>query len=180
MAWKDDAKEILKKGVQAHFSDDPKLSNAILKSRMVELVVSLPFISGCPKPEALAEKNLALLQKETKKPGQLPHRKGMSLRKRLEQGDITAAAKDKAAAEKGMLLLELASLQDHLKDRDADLKANKPNPLNDGTIVYPAEKDRLVKAISAIPNADIDGIVTADAYLAQTPPETSMSLWYSP
>jgi hypothetical protein len=117
--------------------------------------------------------------KETKKPGQFLHHPGMSLRKRLEPGDNLAGAKNKAAAEKGMLLLELASLQDHLKDREADLRAGKSNPLLEG-MDYEAEKNRLLKAIGAIQSDEIDKIVTADAFLAQTPQETLMSLWYEP
>ncbi len=140
---------------------DPGLAERFASLPIPRLVASLPFISGCPKPEKLSKKNIDTLIKGLKKPSGFAHRPGMSLRKRLAPGDNFKGAKNPDAAEKGMLLLELASLQDHQRDRERDKAAGKPNPLNEG-MDYQKERDRLLKAIAAIQSPEIDGILTAE------------------
>lgn len=175
--WKAKVEEILKAGAKKHFASDPKMVAEIPTSPIAQLVVALPFISECPAPDALAAKNFDTLLQEVKKPGTYAHRAGMSLRRRLAPGDNFTGAKNPRAADKGMMLLELASLQDHLHDREADRASNTPNPLNEG-LDYQTERNRLVKAIGAIPSADIDGIITAEQLIARSERAEYNGYWF--
>ncbi len=174
--WKAEVEPILQAGAKKYFADDPKMSAGIVASPVARLVAALPFIAGCPKPDELAAKNVDTLIKEIKNPGPFAHRAGMSLRKRLAPGDNWKGAANPRAAEKGMLLLELASLQDHFRDREVDLASKTPNPLNEG-MDYQKEKDRLVKAINAISSPEIDQITTADALIERSETGTVATLW---
>ena len=179
--WKVLADRILNDGAQEYFAEDPVTASAVKAGRMSRLVVSLPFISGCARPEDVAKRNLDMLLGEEKSPGKYAHKSGMSLRQRLSPGDIVPLASDKGAAEKGMLLLELASLQDHQRDQVKDKNAGTPNPLNEG-MDYQTERRRLETAIAGIAAPEVDRIATAAQITAAPPPQTMagsvMDVWF--
>ena len=68
---------------------------------------------------------------------------------------------DQRILERGMLLLELASLGDHAADADFDKAAKKFNPVADATIDVAAERERLIDAVEEIECPEMDRIIRA-------------------
>ena len=175
--WKVLVDGLLAEAAQKFYPGDAKAKNKALNSPVARMVASLPFISECPDAEALARKNLNILFTEETHPGTYPHRLGLTLRQRLAPGDIVAKAAKPDVAEKGMLLLELASLLDHKRDRAEDLAVSMANPLNEG-MEYQAEQDRLTAKIKAISSPDLDGILTADSLIERSMEPAASPFWY--
>jgi hypothetical protein len=167
-----DAVAVIRKAAVEFYGDDPERITKAENHPVARMVAAMPFASECDNPEELAAANLRLVFTGARDPSLHPHKPHMSLRARLKVGDIFSTARRPEIAEKGMLYLELFSLEDHKADLWADTLAGKYNPLNDG-MDYDEEKGRIERQMAIIGPTDLDPMA-----MSALSDDGTISFWY--
>ncbi|MDY4611886.1 MAG: hypothetical protein SPD11_14860 [Sphaerochaetaceae bacterium] len=145
------------------FLNKPNIMHRHQDNRILRLIAALPYLAGCSQPERIALVHMAtyILMSE---PG-LP--KQAFLHDELDDRNLFARLSlldtfpdgDGRIIKRGMNLLALVMVQDHMHDMAADAAAGKYNPVAAG--IWPPERTRteLVKEITNTPCAEMDEIL---------------------
>jgi hypothetical protein len=140
---------------------DAENAEWLRNTQVAQLLAELPYLAGCRDADRLAYAHVGTLLLASRSPQVFGHRAGDSLESRL----FTVSHYDGGDAEivtRGLALLQLASLSDHVADRDHDEVVGKYNPLNSGHLDYEAERDRLASLVRSIPCPEMDAIFSVD------------------
>jgi hypothetical protein len=145
------------------FSDllemDTESHDWLQQTKVARLMAELPHIAGCADPDRAAYAHVSTLLVASRNPKVFGHRSSDTLRSRLFAVSHFDGG-DSRLIERGLHLLELASLSDHIADVDYDRVVGKYNPLNTGEVTYDSERDRLVELIEAVPCPEMDQILS--------------------
>jgi hypothetical protein len=132
--------------------------DGLAKNKVARLVAELPFLAGCEQAERTAYAHLGTLLAAARNPRVFAHVPGESLEDRLFTISSFKGG-NRAVIERGMKVLALCSLGDHVRDAEFDAAHGKYNPLNAGAIDPAAEKQRLMREIEANPCPEMSRIV---------------------
>ncbi len=136
------------------------------KSKTGKIIAGIPYIAECNEPARYSLANLSTLILAGRNREIFDMKSGETIENRLDPIYNFKGGK-KEVIEKGMKLLELISLEDHLKDKDEDSKIGKYNPVLKGDLDYEKEKKRILEDINILnnkekTNAEFDAIAKPD------------------
>ena len=144
------------------FSASMGLSDAqkgvLAQNQVARLVAELPFIAGCEQAERTAYAHLGTLLLAARNPRVFGHGASDTLEGRLFTISGFQGG-DRRIIERGMKLLALCSLGDHMRDAAFDASRGKYNPINAGVVNADAEKERLTREIEAVRCPEMDAIM---------------------
>ena len=125
---------------------------------VARLIAELPFLAGADQAERTAYAHLSVLLTAARNPRVFGHVAADTLEDRLfalssfKGGDARIIAR-------GMNLLALCSLGDHIRDAEFDAAQGKYNPVNAGDLDPKLEAERLTQEIQATPSPEMDAIL---------------------
>jgi len=131
-------------------------------SSTAKLIAAIPFAADCTNPERYALANLSTYILAKVNRSVFDMKENESIQDRLSPINNFKDGK-KEIIRKGMLLLELISLEDHYVDKVEDARLKKYNPVLAGKINYDKERDRLVNEIKSINSPEFNEIVDPDS-----------------
>ena len=126
-----------------HLSKEEK--EKVLKSPAARLTAEIAYLAGCHDPDRVAMAHVGTIIIASKNP-RFSHKKNESLYNRMAVLDHYPGGNPEIV-KAGMILLELISLYDHVRDIESDRKIGKYNPLLDD-IEYISERDRLLDVVN--------------------------------
>lgn len=141
----------------------------LINNKILKLIGGIPFIAGCKNPMRTAVSHLVITKMAAHDSG-----KEVFLHQWSDNAEIKARLErisnfdggNKVIINRGMNLLSIIMISDHIKDLDEDNENSKYNPLNNS--VWNAEKilSDLENKIKQIPCYEMDKII--DIYEARS------------
>jgi hypothetical protein len=129
------------------------------KNPVARLVAELPFLAGAEQAERTAYAHLSVLLTAARNPRVFGHDATDTLEGRLFALSSFKGG-DPRIIDRGMKLLALCSLGDHIRDAEFDAAQGKYNPVNAGDLDAKLEAQRLTLEIQAVASPEMDSIVS--------------------
>ncbi len=118
-------------------------------NKIFAFVIDYPFLSGQSFPDEIAVLNAGTLIAHYRNTKFFQTRENQTIHDRVSLC-LLKTDDDEQIRELALLLLEAASLNDHFSDSEKDRLAGKRNPVSDGIISFPKEKERIEMKINNI------------------------------
>jgi hypothetical protein len=131
---------------------------ALEQNTVARLVAELPFLAGCDQAERTAHAHLSVLMIAAQNPLVFGHEPEDTLEGRLFALSSFLGG-DPRIIRRGMDLLALCSLGDHIRDAEFDAARGKYNPVNAGAVDARAEAERLTRRIESVDCPEMDTIL---------------------
>ncbi len=146
--FREDSESIVDSLIEAYKMVDEEIL-LLHENKIFRFMLEYPYVSGQSYPKEVAILNGGHFIAAMRVKGAFASHKYQTIRERISLC-LLRTDDDPRYREAALLLLELASLNDHNSDRGKDIKRGKNNPINDGIICFPDEKKRLEDKIKGL------------------------------
>ncbi len=149
--------------VSSSFGFSADESKKLSENKTAKLIAAIPFLAGCSQPMRTAVANLAVYH--------IARAEGKSVFEHNALDDQDAYARlfsisnfqggDEKIIKRGMALLALQSLRNHVKDSGTDGAKGKYNPVSEGKWDASAIETQLLTEIQNVESPEMDEILSS-------------------
>lgn len=148
------------------FKISPSRKNRILNNKVMKLTAAIPYAAGCRNPKRVSLSHLAIYLLAATQGGKQFFQHGFhdndDLFSRLERISHFDGGNE-IIINRGMNMLALAMLEDHITDAPGDRAEGKYNPINEGFWNYEKLSAALREKITSVPCKTLDSIMNINS-----------------